>query len=217
MKTDAQLQLDVMAELKWEPAVHAAQIGVEAQGGVVTLTGHVSSYAEKWHAEKAAQRVSGVEALAVEIAVNLPAHHKRNDTDIAHAAKQALQWTSYWPNDCVMVMVEHGMLTLTGEVAWDYQRQAAAWAVTHLLGVTGVSNQIMLKPEVSPGDVKADIEAALRRRANGDSHKIRVEVSAAQVTLCGSVHSWAERDLATHAAWGTPGVRDVVNNLHIAY
>jgi osmotically-inducible protein OsmY len=217
MKTDTQVQQDVIAELKWEPSVNAAQIGVEVKDGIVTLAGHVSSYAEKWDAERAAQRVSGVKALAIEMDVKLSGSSKRTDADIAGSAENALQWITYLPKDSVKVMVEDGWITLSGEVNWEYQRQTAAGAVRYLVGVTGVSNQIAIIPKVSLSAVKSDIEAALKRRAQADAQKISVEVRGADVTLTGTVHSWSERELATHSAWGTPGVHNVVNNITVTY
>ena len=217
MKTDSQLQQDVMAELKWEPAVHAEQIGVEVKNGVVTLAGEVSSYTEKWNAERAAQRVNGVKALAVELTVKLAEFSKRTDADIAESAKNILSWTSSLPADAVKVMVEGGWLTLSGDVEWQYQRQDAAHGVRFLAGVTGVSNQIAIKPSLSATVVKSDIEAALKRRAAADAKTIAVDVKGADVTLTGSVHSWAERDLATRSAWGTAGVRNVVDKMNLVY
>ena len=217
MKTDAQLQQDVMAELKWEPAVHAEQIGVEVKNGVVTLAGEVGSYAEKWHAERAAQRVGGVRALAVEMQVTLSEFGRRSDTDIAASATNILGWTGSLPAGAVKVLVEGGWLTLSGDVEWQYQRQDAADSVRYLLGVTGVSNQIAIKPTLSAGVVKSDIEAALTRRAGADAKTIAVEVQGSDVTLSGTVHSWAERDLATRSAWGSAGVRNVVDNMNLVY
>ena len=217
MKTDTQLQRDVIAELKWEPSVNAAQIGVEVQDGVVTLAGHVGSYAEKLDAEHAAQRVSGVKALAIEMDVKLAGLSKRTDADIARSVENVLQWTTYLPKDHVKVMVENGWVTLSGEVDWEYQRQAATGAVRYLLGVTGISDQITIKPNVSSTVVKSDIEAALKRRAKSDAHKISVEVQGADVTLTGKVHSWSERDLARNTAWGTSGVQHVVDHMTIGY
>ena len=217
MKTDSQLQQDVMAELKWEPAVHAEQIGVEVRDGVVTLAGEVSSYVEKWNAERAAQRVSGVKALAVELKVKLSEFGQRTDADIAESAKNILCWTSSLPADAVKVLVEGGWLTLTGNVEWQYQRQDAADSVRYLLGVTGVSNQIAIKPSLSASVVKSDIEAALKRRAAADAKTISVDVKGADVTLTGSVHNWAERDLATRSAWGSAGVRNVVDKMTLVY
>jgi osmotically-inducible protein OsmY len=217
MKTDTQLQQDIIAELKWEPSVNAAQIGVEVKDGVVTLAGHVSSYAEKYDAERAAQRVSGVKALAVEMDVNLPGSSKRTDADIARSAENVLEWMTYLPRNSVKVKVEHGWITLTGELDWEYQRRAAVDAVRYLMGVTGVSNQIAIKPKVSLSAVKSDIEAALKRRALRDAQEIAVKVHGADVTLTGMVHSWSERDLARNSAWATPGVRNVVDNLTVVY
>ena len=218
MKTDTQLQQDVIAELTWEPSVNAAQIGVEVKDGIVTLAGHVGSYAEKCDAERAAQRVSGVKALAVEMDVKLAGSSKRTDADVARAVQNVLQGTTYLPKDHVKVMVESGWVTLSGEVDWEYQRQSATAAVRYLMGVTGVSDQILIKkPKVSSSAVKSDIEAALKRRATADAQKISVEVHGADVTLTGEVHSWSERDLARNTAWGTFGVHNVQDNLTITY
>jgi len=217
MKTDAQLKQDVIAELGWEPAVNAAQIGVEVNAGVVTLAGHVNSFSEKWHAEHAAQRVSGVKALAVEIDVNLPGLNKRTDADIARAAGNVLEWTMNAPQDSLKVMVEGGWITLSGTVDWQYQKQAAAAAVRYLMGVTGISNTITLKPGVSAAVVKKDIEAAMKRHAQKDAQNIKIDVSGSKVTLAGNVHSWSEREQARHAAWDAPGVRDVVDNMSVVY
>ena len=217
MKTDSQLQQDVMAELKWEPAVHAAQIGVEVKDGVVTLAGQVGSYAEKLQAERAAQRVAGVKALAVEMKVKLGDYGQRTDADIAQSAKNILCWTSSLPDDAVKVMVEGGWLTLSGDVEWQFQRQDAANSVRCLLGVTGVSNQITIKPTLSATGVKSDIEAALKRRASADAQTISVAVKGGDVTLTGTVHSWDERELATRTAWGSSGVRNVVDKMNLVY
>jgi osmotically-inducible protein OsmY len=217
MKTDSQLQHDVMAELKWEPAVQAAQIGVEVKNGVVTLAGEVSSYVEKWNAERAAQRVHGVNALAVEIKVKLSEFGKRTDADIAESARNILGWTSTLPVEAIKVMVESGWLTLSGDVEWQYQRHDAADSVRYLAGVTGVSNQIAIKPSLSASVVKSDIEAALKRRAATDAKTISVEVEGANVTLTGTVHSWAQRDLAIRSAWGGSGVRNVVDKMNLVF
>jgi len=215
MKTDTQLQLDVIAELKWEPSINAAQIGVEVKNGIVTLVGHVSSYAEKLGAERAAQRVSGVKALAIEMDVKLSGLTQRTDADIAGSVESVLRWMTSLPKDRIKVMVEQGWVTLSGEVDWDYQRQDAARGVRHLAGVTGVSDQIAIKPKVSLGAVKSDIEAALKRRAHADAQKISVEIRGSDVTLSGTVHSWSEREAARHSAWGSPGVHNVVDHMTI--
>lgn len=217
MKTDTQLQQDVMAELAWEPAVHAAQVGVEAKDGVVTLSGEVSSYVEKLAAESAAQRVTGVMALVVDMQVKLSGFGLRTDADIAASARNVLAWNSALPVDVVQVMVEAGWLTLSGEVEWQYQRQAAADSVRHLLGVTGVSNQIAIKPTLNASLVKADIAAAIRRRAARDARAIQVDVKGSDVTLSGSVNSWSEREMARRSAWGSPGVHQVIDHIKIVY
>lgn len=217
MKTDSQLQQDVMAELKWEPAVQAAQIGVEVKNGVVTLAGEVGSYNEKWNAERAAQRVAGVKALAIDLKVKLPQSGERTDADIARSAKNVLSWTSSLPADAIQVVVENGWVTLSGRVPWQYQRTDAANCVRALMGVVGVSNQIVIQSAPSAALVKSDIEAALKRRAIADAKGIAVEIRGADVTLSGTVHSWAERELAIHSAWSAPGVHNVVDKMTLAY
>ncbi len=217
MKTDKQIQLDVMAELAWEPSINSEEIGVEVKDGIVTLAGHIGSYAEKIGAEKAATRVSGVKALAVEMDVKLAGSSTRNDVDIARSVDNVLQWTTYLPKDALKIKVEGGWVTLSGEVSWTYQRQAAVNAIRYLMGVKGVNDQIVITPTVSAPLVKADIESALKRRARDDAKEISVTVKGTDVTLSGKVHSWSERELATHTAYGTPGVRRVVNNTTLTY
>jgi osmotically-inducible protein OsmY len=217
MKSDGQLQLDINAELAWEPAINSEDITVKVTEGIVTLSGHVGSYAEKIDAEKAALRVSGVKAIAVEMDVRLGGDSTRKDVEIAQSAKNVLEWTTYLPIDTVKVTVENGWVTLSGEVEWEYQRQAAVSAVRYLLGVKGVSDQIVIKAKISAPVVKADIEAALKRRAKKDAQHISVSVSGSDVTLSGHVSSWSERELATSTAWGTPGVRKVVDNITLTY
>jgi osmotically-inducible protein OsmY len=199
MKTDVQAKDDVASELSWEPSVNAADIGVEVNSGVVTLTGHVRSYAEKVSAEHAAQRVSGVRALAVEIDVRLPDFNERTDADIALAARHALDWSTYLPTSKIQVVVEQ---------AW-----AASSAVRFLMGVTGVTDDIILKSAVSAAGVKADIEAALLRRATDDAQNIFVEVNGSDVVLSGTTDTWTERSLVNDSAWTTAGVHRVVNNI----
>ncbi|MET3119688.1 osmotically-inducible protein OsmY [Undibacterium sp. GrIS 1.8] len=215
MNTDTQIQKDVLAELKWEPSVDASHIGVEVSDGVVTLAGQVRTITEKWDAERAAQRVYGVKALAVEIDVRLPGTNQRTDSDIARTAKYTLEWLTYVPNDAVSVVVENGFITLTGEVDWEYQRKAVIGAVRNLMGVTGLSDQIMIQSNVSLSAIKSDIEAALGRRAHTDVKNIFVTVNGNEVTLSGTVHSWLERDLAVHSVWGTLGVKNVVDQTTI--
>lgn len=217
MKTDTQLQSDVIAELSWEPSINAEDIGVEVKDGIVTLAGHVGTYAEKIGAERATMRVSGVKALAVEMDVKLAGSSKRNDVDIARSVDNVLQWTTYLPKDTVKIKVESGFVTLSGEVAWEFQREAAIGAVRFLMGVKGVNDQLVIKPQLSAPVVKADIEAALKRRAQKDANEISVSVHGTDVTLSGKVHSWSERELAANTAWGSPGVRSVVDNITLTY
>lgn len=216
MKTDTQLQSDVMAELKWDPSINANRIGVEVSGGVVTLSGHVDRFSEKWAAERAVQKVTGVKALAVELDVNLPGASNRTDTDIARTAENVLQWTTNWPKDHVKVLVEKGWVTLSGQLDHEYQRQIASSAVRHLMGVTGVSNQTTLKLNGTSSSVKADIVAALKRRALTDADEVMVTVNGGKVTLTGVVQSWSEHDMVSDSVWNTPGVTDVSDNISVA-
>ena len=168
MKTDIELRNDVLAELRWEPKVTAGDIGVIVKNGVVTLTGSVGNYAEKWAAEKATERVSGVTAVADEIDVRLPGSGERTDADIAEAALHALKWKLFVPHDLIKVVVENGWITLEGEVEWQYQKNSAYDAVYDLRGARGVLNHITIKPQVSPENIKTKIEAAFQRNAQLD-------------------------------------------------
>jgi len=216
VKTSTELKRDVIAELNWDPSLPSNNIGVEVKDGVVTLSGHVGSFVEKWNAERAVQRVVGVGALAVEIEVNLPGSSKRDDADIARTASNVLAWASYVPQDSIKVMVEGGWITLTGNVEWEYQRNSAADAVRRLMGVTGVSNDINLEPSIAAQVVQSDIEAALKRLAKSESANITVHVDGSTVTLAGTTHSWVERDLASQAAWNAPGVKHVKDKIRIS-
>lgn len=213
MKTDTQLRDDVQAELNWAPDVKTSDIGVIVKDGVVTLTGHLASHAEKYAVERAVQRVHGVKALAIELMVKLPFDNQRTDADIALAAERALEWNVLVPDGKIRPMVEKGWLSLNGEVEWEYQRGAAETAVRNLMGVTGVSNLVKVKPKVSPADVEKKIHDALSRQADREAHRLAISVDGSQVTLRGTVHSWTERDAVQGAAWATPGVSMVVNDL----
>lgn len=215
MKTDSELQKDVVAELEWEPSVNAAAIGVEVKDGIVTLAGHVDSYAEKFAAEKAAKRVDGVRAIAVELDVRLVVSSERYDADIARSAINALEWSTLVPNSSVDVMVEDGWVTLTGAVTWAFQRSAANIAVRHLMGVKGVTDGIKIKPKVSSSDLKADIQAALNRRARNEGSDITISINDHDVTLAGTAKTWAERELVSETAWRAPGVWNVIDNVQI--
>ncbi len=215
MKTNTQLQHDVLAELEWEPSVNASQIGVAAKDGVVTLTGVVASYAAKMTAERVAKRVYGVKALANDIEVKLPGSSERGDADIAAAALSALKWDTTVPEDRIKVTVRNGWITLEGHVDWGYQRDAALRAVRNLTGVTGLSSQITVRSHVRPGDVKDKIEAAFKRSAELDARRVSVEARDGKVILKGNVHSWTEKDEAEEAAWAAPGVSAVENLLTV--
>jgi osmotically-inducible protein OsmY len=213
MKTDTQLRNDIQAELTWAPEVKTSDVGVIVKDGVVTLTGHLASHAEKYAVERAVQRVHGVKALAVELTVKLPFDNQRTDADIAMAVECALDWNALVPDDKIQPLVENGWITLAGEVEWGYQRSAAESAVRDLMGVTGVSNLVKVKPKVSPADVEKKIHDALSRQADREAHRLAITVDGSQVTLRGTVHSWTERDAVQGAAWATPGVTVVVNDL----
>jgi osmotically-inducible protein OsmY len=216
MKTDAQLKKDVESELEWDASINASHVGVTVNDAVVTLTGHLDTYAEKYAAERAVQRVQGVKAVAVELDVRLAAGHQRTDGEIAAATESALRWNALVPEDRVKVMVEKGWVTLSGEVDWDYQRVAALKSVRPLTGVLGVTNSMTLKPQVAPADISVRIRSALQRQAEREAKGIEVSVSGHTVTLKGQVHSWSERAAAQGAAWSAPGITSVVNQLRVA-
>jgi osmotically-inducible protein OsmY len=215
MKTDAQLKKDVLAELEWEPGVNATNVGVAVKDGIVTLTGHLDTYAEKHAIERVLQRVQGVQAIALELDVKLSPDHQRSDAEIAQAAQSALRWHALVPEDKVRIKVEKGWITLSGEVDWDFQRNGAYTAVRNLTGVVGVSNAITIKPKATSGNVSTRIREALQRQAEREAKGIEIAVVGSTVTLSGAVHSWTERAAAQGAAWSAPGVTSVVNHLRV--
>ena len=210
------LRKDVVEELEWDPSVDARTIGVGIESGVIALTGHVGSYAEKTNAEKIVKRVHGVQGVANDLEVKLATSFERDDVDIARSALNALEWHVSIPGNRVKVTVTKGWVALDGSVDWQYQKQAAEDAVFVLAGVRGVSNNINVttKP-VQAQDVKGKIEAALKRNAEIDSKKIVVQASEGKVTLSGTVRSWVERQDAVNAAWSAPGVMNVVDQIRI--
>ncbi|OUM00906.1 BON domain-containing protein [Variovorax sp. JS1663] len=213
MKSDAMIRSDVVAELNFDPAITATDVGVIVKDGVVTLTGHPASHAEKHAIERAVQRVKGVKAIAIEMNVRLAAGYERTDADIAMAVERALEWNVLVPDGRIRPMVENGWVSLIGEVEWAYQRQAAEFAVRNLLGVTGVTNRVLVKPKFTPTDIEQNIRDALQRQADRDASQIKVTVEGGQVSLSGTVRSWAERKAAQGAASAAPGVASVVNHL----
>jgi osmotically-inducible protein OsmY len=215
MKTDTQLQHDVMAELEWEPSVNASHIGVTAKHGVVTLTGSMNAYADKMTAERVTKRVYGVKAVANDIEVNIPGISQRTDADIAAAALNALKWDSTIPEDRIKVTVRSGWIALEGQVDWWYQKQTAESIARNLTGVTGLSSNITVKSRAKPGDIKRKIEDAFKRNAELDARRVSVETHDGKVVLYGNVGSWGEKEQAEKAAWAAPGVSEVENHLTV--
>lgn len=215
MKTDAQLKADVTEELAWDPAINATNIGVIVKDGVVTLTGHLDSFAEKHAAEHAVRRVAGVRAIALELDIKLSSDHQRSDSEIAQAAADALRLNSLLPAGKVQVEVENGWVTLTGEVEWGYQFASAEQCIRPLAGVRGLFNEITIRPRVKGEDIAKQITAALTRHAIREARHIGIEVEGGVVTLSGKVHSLAEHDAAVGVAFSAHGVSQVVDHLQV--
>ncbi|HEX6335016.1 MAG TPA: BON domain-containing protein [Flavisolibacter sp.] len=215
MKSDLEIQQDVISQLKWEPFVKVSNIGVSVKNGIVTLSGNVDSYAQKMAAEKAVRKVAGVKAIAEDIQIGVSPTYNLTDTEIAASVINALKWHSAVPDEKIQVRVENGIVTLEGEVDWEYQRSSARNAVASLLGVRNVFNNIMLKPKVSATDIKKKISDAFHRSASIDAEKIDVEVTGDKVILRGKVRSYAEKDDAEEAAWCAPGVARIENRLEL--
>jgi osmotically-inducible protein OsmY len=214
MKSDNELRREVERELEWEPSVDERRIGVAVLDGIVTLAGEVGSYSEKWRAERAVERVEGVRGIVNNLVVKPVT--ERSDVDLAKAAVDALKWNVMVPTDDVKVKVDDGHITLTGQVQWDYQRRAAERAIRDLPGVKGIVNVIEVKPKVEPHDIKRRIEETFKREAILDAQHITVEVNGSEVTLRGSVRSWAERHEAEKTAWSAPGITAVHNYIAVS-
>jgi osmotically-inducible protein OsmY len=213
--SDITLRQNILDELEFEPSIDAANIGVAVDGGVVTLTGHVGSYAEKVAAERVVLHVKGVRAVAQEIEVRYPESKKTADDEIAKRALNIIAWDTTIPDDKIQVKVQNGLITLSGEVKWNFEKIAAENAVRKLSGVVGVVNLITVHPHVDALNVKHRIEEALKRNAEVDAGGISVGVSGGKVTLEGKVRAWHERDVAERAAWAAPGVTTVEDRLTI--
>lgn len=215
MKSDVQIQKDVIAQLGWEPEVDAAEIGVSVKNGVVTLTGIVNTYGKKIAAENAAKRVAGVTAIAEEIQVGVSPAFRRTDTEIAEEILNVLKWHAAVDESKIKARVEDGIVTLEGQVDWDYQRKSAKSAIENLAGVRMINSFITVKPVTAPADIKRRISDAFRRSAAIDADKVFVEIIGNKAVLRGKVHSLKEKEDASVATWAAPGVTEVDNHLEI--
>ncbi|MDI2143638.1 MULTISPECIES: BON domain-containing protein [unclassified Pseudomonas] len=213
---DLSLRKCILEELEFQPEIDAANIGVSVEDGVVTLTGHVKSYAQKVSAERAVKRVKGVRALAEEIEVRLERNAGTADDTIASRALKIIHWSSDVPEGDIKVIVQGGRITLEGEVDWQYQKETVERSVHKLTGVTAVNNRLTLRPRLDVFDIQQRIEAALKRNAEVEAKDIRVKVEGDVVTLEGRVHLWRERQIAERAAWSMPGVSRVDDHLLLA-
>jgi osmotically-inducible protein OsmY len=216
MKSDSEIERDVKDELSWDPDLDATDIAVSVKNGVVTLTGFVKSFTDKYEAEAAVKRVAGVVAVANDIEVRLPGVDQRPDPEIARDAAAAIKSQLPISADKIKVVVNNGWITLEGQVEWQYQRNTAENAVRRIKGAKGVNNNIWLKPVAEPSEIKRKIQEAFRRNAEVDSNRITVEADGSVVTLKGTVRSWMERDEAERAAWAAPGVTSVVDQIVVS-
>ena len=215
-RSDEEIQRDVLDELKWDARVRPNEIGVAVKDGVVTLTGWIDSYLKKIAAEEDAYHVPGVKAVVNDIEVRLPGSAQRSDPDLAKAVLDALKWDAGIPTDKIQVTVDHGWVTLKGEVEYYFQKRDAERAVERLSGVRGVTNLLVVKSQPTPSDLKEQIEKALVRNAETDARRITVEVGGSKVILRGTVSSYAEKKAAEEVAWSAPGVTEVDNRIIVS-
>ena len=217
MKNDAQIQNDVQNQLKWEPQLNAAEIGVAVKNGIVTLSGIVDTYPKKMAAERVTKNVIGVKAVALDIQVGISPVNRKSDAEIAEACVNALRWDSSVPDDKIKVKVENGTVSMEGTVEWGYQRLAAKNAIVKLTGVKGVNNMIVVKQKPSSIDIKQRIRESFITTAGHEADNIRLEVLGSKVILRGSVKSHYEKEEAENTAWATPGVNEVENKIEVVY
>jgi osmotically-inducible protein OsmY len=215
MRSDFDIKRDVEDELRSEPDIDPTDIAVAVKDGVVTLTGFVRSFRQKRKAEEDVKRVAGVIGVANNIEVRLPLIHRRPDPDIARDAIEEIRSDLPFSWEKIKLTISDGSVTLDGEVEWYFQRESAEEAVWRVRGVKGVINNIQVRPYVPPVEIKRKIEEALRRAAELDASRIKVEANGSEVILRGTVRSWAEREEAEHAAWRAPGVTKVDNRIRI--
>jgi len=215
MKTDLQIQKDVMEELQWQPFLHSSEIGVAVKNGIVTLSGIVDTYSKKIAAEKAVKKVAGVKAIAEDIQVGVSPIYRKTDAEVAEAILNALKWHSVIQEDKIKIKVEDGIVKLEGEAEWEYQRNIVRKAIENLSGVRYVTNLISVKPKITPNELEQKINNAFLRNATIDAGKINVNVDGNKVVLTGKVRSFAESEDAANVAWAAPGVLNVENKLEI--
>ena len=213
MKSDSQIQKDVMDELKWESYLNASEIGVSVKNGIVTLSGQVDTYSKKISAEKATKRVAGVRAIAEDIQIGVSPAYNKTDTEIAEAVLNALQWHSAVQEEKIKIKVENGNVILEGEVDWEFQRSNTKTAIENIAGVRSVINLITVKPKITASDIEQKINSAFHRSATIDAEKISAEVMGSRVTLRGTVRSFTEKEDAENAAWNAPGVTGIDSKL----
>lgn len=215
MKTDAEIQKNVMEELKWESAIHSSDIGVAVKNGVVTLSGTVDTYMEKKAAEKATLKVAGVKGIAEDIEIKLTYRDQKTDAELAQAVVNSLKWNVLVPDDKIKIKVENAWVTAEGMVDWAYEKNAVRDAISGIVGVKGISNLVKVTPKINPDDVKKKISAAFERSASIDANSIRIEDIGNKVILTGKVRSYAEKREAERVAWNAPGVAAVENNIEV--